>query len=309
MARPFAACVRAQLGLLPGSATMGWSRTRASPKLTTIVSMWWPNTWDPFLLRQDIARIFKLPAERVRFHAGFVGGGFGAKSYCKIEPIAVLLARKAKRPVRLALTMAESMITVCEHGARIRLRCGVSESGETLVREAFVDLDGGAYADASPSVAMRVGTRMGMPDRWRAHRTLVRVIRTTTVPAGSFRGFGSGHVTWASESQVDDVARRMGDDPCAFRMRNFASLGTSFAPSENPFDSDLQRGLRARRCGMYRLRQAWTVRPRHRDRGGHERGGRAAHRADAMRADFRAAGARRDRYGRHRNWSGARGPL
>src|SRR5258708_6910842 len=159
----------------------------------------WANNQDPFLLRQDIARIFKLQTEQVRFHAGFVAGGFGAKSYCTTEPIAVLLARNAQRPVRLVLAMAESMMTVCEHAAQIHLRCGVSESGETLVREAFVDLDGGAYADASPSVAMRLGTRMGSPYRWRALRTQVRVVRTTTVPAGSFRGFGSGHIAWASE--------------------------------------------------------------------------------------------------------------
>jgi CO/xanthine dehydrogenase Mo-binding subunit len=205
----------------------------------------WANNQDPFLLRQDIARIFKLQTEQVRFHAGFVGGGFGAKSYCKTEPIAVLLARKAQRPVRLVLAMAESMMTVCEHAAQIHLRCGVSESGETLVREAFVDLDGGAYADASPSVAMRLGTRMGSPYRWRALRTQVRVVRTTTVPAGSFRGFGSGHIAWASESQIDDIARRIQHDPCEFRMRNMAPLWTSFAPGENPFDSDLLAGLRA----------------------------------------------------------------
>ena len=204
----------------------------------------WSNNQDPFLLRQDIARIFRLPLERVRFHAGLVGGGFGAKSYCKIEPIAVLLARKAKRPVRLALAMSESMITVCEHAAEIRLRSGVSSSGETLVREAFVNLDGGAYADASPSVAMRVGRFTG-PYRWRAVQVNVRVVRTTTVPAGSFRGFGAGHVTWASESQIDDMARKLGQDPYAFRARNFIPLGGVGAPGETPMDSDLLSGLRA----------------------------------------------------------------
>lgn len=218
----------------------------------------WSNNQDPFLLRQDIARIFKLPLEQVRFHTGLVGGGFGAKSYCKIEPIAVLLARKAGRPVRLALAMAESMMTVCEHGARITLRCGVSAAGDTLVREAFVDLDGGAYADASPSVAMRIGTRMGTPYRWQALRTTVRVIRTTTIPAGSFRGFGSGHIAWASESQIDDIARKLGQDPCAFRMRNVTPLRASFAPGESPFDSDLQDGLRAvaERIGYGKPRRA-----------------------------------------------------
>jgi CO/xanthine dehydrogenase Mo-binding subunit len=205
----------------------------------------WSNNQDPFLLRQDIARIFGLSLDRVRFHAGLVGGGFGAKSYCKIEPIAVLLARKSNRPVRLALTMSESMMTVCEHAAKLRLRSGVGASGETLVRDAFIDLDGGAYADASPSVAMRIGARFGGPYRWRSIRVNVRVIRTTTIPAGSFRGFGAAHTTWASESQIDDIARKVGQDPVAFRMRNLTPLGSSCAPGENPFDSDLHLGLRA----------------------------------------------------------------
>ncbi len=205
----------------------------------------WSNNQDPFLLREDIARIFRLPLENVRFHTGLVGGGFGAKSYCKIEPIAVLLARKAKRPVKLVLSMSESMMTVCEHAAEIWLRSGVSTSGETLVREAVVNLEGGAYADASPSVAMRIGSRMSGPYRWRAVRTKVQVVRTTTVPAGSFRGFGAGHVTWASESQMDIVARKLGRDPYDLRLQNFTPLGSPSAPGETPLDCDLHSGLRA----------------------------------------------------------------
>lgn len=205
----------------------------------------WANNQDPFLLRQDIARIFRLPLENVRFHAGLVGGGFGAKSYCKIEPIAALLSRKAGRPVRLALTMAENMLTVCEHAAEIRLRSGLSAAGETIVREAFVNLDGGAYADASPSVAMRIGTRFAGPYRWRAMQATVKVVRTTSIPAGSFRGFGAAHVTWASESQIDMMARKLGHDPSTFRQRNLVSLGGVGVPGDSPMDSDLLSGLRA----------------------------------------------------------------
>ena len=205
----------------------------------------WSNNQDPFLLREDIARIFGLPLSRVRFHGGLIGGGFGAKSYCKIEPIAVLLARKTGRPVRLALTMAESMATVCEHAAEIRLRTGVSDAGETIAREATVLLDGGAYADASPSVAMRIGSRFAGPYLWRAVKATVRVVRTTTIPAGSFRGFGAGHVAWSSESQIDMIARRLGHDPYAMRLRNLAQFGSSNVPGETPVDSDLHAGLRA----------------------------------------------------------------
>jgi CO/xanthine dehydrogenase Mo-binding subunit len=216
----------------------------------------WSNNQDPFLLRGDIARIFKLPLDSVRFHGGLVGGGFGSKSYCKIEPIAVLLARKSGRPVRLALAMDESMMTVCEHAAEIVVRTGVSDRHETVARAAMVRLDGGAYADASPSVAARVGGRFGGPYRWQSVRTKVEVVRTNTVPAGSFRGFGAGHVAWASESQMDMISRRLDLDPIEFRLQNFVASGDSPVPGEAALDCDLHAGMKfvAQRIG-YRKRE------------------------------------------------------
>jgi CO/xanthine dehydrogenase Mo-binding subunit len=248
----------------------------------------WSNNQDPFLLREDIARIFGLNSENVRFHAGLVGGGFGSKSYCKIEPIAVLLARKTGRPVRLALTMAESMMTVCDHPAEITLRTGVSATGETIVRDAIVELDGGAYADASPSVAMRMGTRFNGPYKWKGVRARVRVIRTTSIPSGSFRGFGMGHVTWACESQIDMIAGRIGLPPEQLRSQNFLELGSSGAPGERVLDCDLAEGFNA-----VRNRVADKASGTNAKRGiGFAvacKGGGSSHRADA-RVDIHASG-------------------
>src|ERR1700683_542545 len=92
---------------------------------------------------------------------------------------------------------------------------------------------------------MRIGTRFAGPYAWRGGKATVKVVRTTTIPAGSFRGFGAGHVAWSSESQIDMIARRLGHDPCAMRLRNFAPFGSSNVPGETPVDSDLHAGLRA----------------------------------------------------------------
>jgi CO/xanthine dehydrogenase Mo-binding subunit len=218
----------------------------------------WSNNQDPFLLREDVARVFGLPLERVRFHAGLIGGGFGSKSYCKIEPLAALLARKAGRPVRLSHSMDENLSSLCEHGAKITMRTGLS-GGRTVLREAVVRLDGGAYADASPTVAARIGDRIGGPYRWEAVRCRVIVARTNTVPAGSFRGFGAVHVTWASESQIDMAAHRLGDDPYELRRRNLIPLGAAYAPGVTPLDSDLHAGLEAVAA---RIGYAGRTRPR-----------------------------------------------
>jgi CO/xanthine dehydrogenase Mo-binding subunit len=216
-----------------------------------VVAVWregtvelWANTQDPFLLRHDVARVFGLSLDRVVFHSGLIGGGFGSKSYCKTEPLAALLARKAGRPVRLALGMDENIAMLSEHAAEIVVRTGVRD-GKLVLRDAVIRLDGGAYADASPSVAARIADRFGGPYRWEAVGCAVTVVRTNTVPAGSFRGFGAVHVAWASESHIDMVARRLGDDPYEFRRRNFIPLGAPFAPGETCLDSDLAAGLDA----------------------------------------------------------------
>lgn len=240
----------------------------------------WANTQDPFLLRQDVARVFGLPLERVRFHAALIGGGFGSKSYCKIEPLAALLARKAERPVRLAHSMDENLTALCEHAAEITMRTGL-RGGRTILRDAIVRLDGGAYADASPSVATRIGDRIGGPYRWEAVRCRVLVARTNTVPAGSFRGFGAVHVTWASESQIDMAAHRLNEDPYALRRRNLMPLGTAYAPGATQLDSDLHAGLDA-----VAARIGYADRQRRRGRGlgfavGLKSAG-AAHRAEAV---------------------------
>jgi CO/xanthine dehydrogenase Mo-binding subunit len=203
----------------------------------------WSNNQDPFVLRGDVARIFGLPLHAVRFHTALVGGGFGGKSYCKMEPLVALMARKARAPVRLALTFDESMLTTTKHGCEITLTTGVDAQARLTARRALVRLDAGAYADASAMVAVKSAFRIGGPYRWRAIDSTAHAIRTTSVPGGSFRGFGGTQSSWASESQIDMIARRLGLCPVEFRKRNTLNTGEDFAPGDSAMDSDLNAGL------------------------------------------------------------------
>ena len=58
----------------------------------------WATCQHPFLVRAEIAALFGVPLGRVRIIVPYLGGGFGSKSYTKMEPITVALARKAGRP-------------------------------------------------------------------------------------------------------------------------------------------------------------------------------------------------------------------
>jgi CO/xanthine dehydrogenase Mo-binding subunit len=203
----------------------------------------WSCNQDPFVIRGDIARVFGMKLHDVCLYTPAVGGGFGGKSYCKMEPLVALMARAAGAPVRLGLTFDESMLTTTKHAAVLTLTSGVDAAGRLTARRADIVLDGGAYSDASVTVAIKAGFRIGGPYRWQAIDSRARIVRTTCVPGGSFRGFGGTQASWASERQVDMIARRIGLDPLAFRMRNFLAPMEPFAPGDSGMDSDLRAGM------------------------------------------------------------------
>jgi CO/xanthine dehydrogenase Mo-binding subunit len=203
----------------------------------------WSCNQDPFVLRNDIARIFGRPANTVRIHASYVGGGFGGKSFCKMEPLVVLLAVKAGRPVRLCLSLDEGLLTLTKHAGILVLKTGVMADGRLTARHSEIQLDGGAYSDASAMTVAKAGYRITGPYRWMAVATRAYAVRTNSVPAGSFRGFGGTQASFASESQIDMIARRLGIDPYEFRGRNLLSVGEPFQPGDSGMDSDLLAGL------------------------------------------------------------------
>jgi CO/xanthine dehydrogenase Mo-binding subunit len=203
----------------------------------------WSCNQDPFILRNDLSRMFGYPLHNVRIHTAMIGGGFGAKSYCKMEPLVVFLARQVQRPVRLCLTMDEAFHTLSKHAAILTLTSGVSEDGRLIARRSEIKLDGGAYSDASVSTTIKTGYRIPGPYRWDAISTVATAVRTNTVPGGSFRGFGGTQASFASESQIDMIARRLGLDPLEFRRKNMLPVGVPYAPGDSGLDSDFEAGL------------------------------------------------------------------
>ncbi len=199
----------------------------------------WATCQHPFLVRAEIAALFDVPLGRVRIVVPYLGGGFGSKSYTKMEPITAALARKAGRPVRIVNRVSESMVTTRRHGARIRMRTAATADGRLLAREAAIDFDTGAYADNGPRVTATGGDAAPGPYRWDAVRVDARCVYTNTPPSGSYRAFGASHVQWAGELQVDEVARRAGVDPLDIRRRNLLHPGEQVRPGGKPLDADL----------------------------------------------------------------------
>ncbi|MCC6224243.1 MAG: xanthine dehydrogenase family protein molybdopterin-binding subunit [Thermoleophilia bacterium] len=199
----------------------------------------WASCQHPFLVRAELADLFGLPLSRVRLIVPYLGGGFGSKSYTKMEPITVATARKAGRPVQIRNRVDEAMLTTRRHGLRCRMRTAATAEGRLLGRDVELSFDTGAYADNGPRVTATGGDAAPGPYRWAAYRVDAACVYTNTSPSGSYRAFGATHVQWIGESQVDEVARRCGLDPLELRRQNLCVPGEELRAGGKPLDADL----------------------------------------------------------------------
>jgi CO/xanthine dehydrogenase Mo-binding subunit len=187
------------------------------------------STQTPSFVRIEIARLLGWPENRVRVKTAFLGGGFGAKVYSKLEPLAVALALLARRPVKLALSMEEQFFTISRHASTFRIKSAVTADGHIAARHCEVFYNGGAYADIGPRVAQKSGFSAAGPYDIAAVAIDSREVYTNRPPAGALRGFGVPQLVWAYESHTDMMARALGIDPVEFRRRNLLRDGTAQA--------------------------------------------------------------------------------
>jgi len=179
----------------------------------------------PSFVRIEMARLLGWPENCVRVKTAYLGGGFGAKLYIKLEALASALALLTRRPVRVALGMDEQFFTITKHPSTFRIKSAVDKHGRITARECEVWWNGGAYADIGPRVTQKSGfTAAGPYDIDNVHIDSY-ALYTNRPPAGALRGFGIPQLVWAYESHTDLIARALKLDPLEFRRKNILREG------------------------------------------------------------------------------------
>ncbi|MBI4193615.1 MAG: xanthine dehydrogenase family protein molybdopterin-binding subunit [Betaproteobacteria bacterium] len=179
----------------------------------------------PSVVRMEIARLLAWPENRVRVRTAFLGGGFGAKTYIKVEALVTVCSLLTHLPVKISLTMEEQFYTITKHANTLRLKSGVTKDGRITSRLCEVWWNGGAYADIGPRLTQKSGfTAAGPYDIENVHIDSYAVY-TNLPPAAGLRGFGIPTLTWAYESHTDLIARALNIDPLEFRRRNLLREG------------------------------------------------------------------------------------
>jgi CO/xanthine dehydrogenase Mo-binding subunit/aerobic-type carbon monoxide dehydrogenase small subunit (CoxS/CutS family) len=203
----------------------------------------WASTQNPYSVRVELAKMYRVPLSRIRIIVPPLGGGFGGKTYAKLEPIVGALARIVGRPVRLALSAEEAFRTVRRCDASARVRLGFKRDGTLWAAECHADFDVGAYADIGPRIIQKGTYTATGPYRVPNIVLDAKAVYTNTTPGGAFRGFGVPQLAWALESLVDDAARDLGHDPVDLRRQNLLGQGEEFAPGDTPIDGKFEESL------------------------------------------------------------------
>jgi CO/xanthine dehydrogenase Mo-binding subunit len=198
--------------------------------------------------REQVAPCLNLPEEQVRIHLAGVGGAFGGREDLSIQIHAALLALHTSRPVKMVYNRQESFTGhVHRHPARIHAEHHATRDGRLVCVKMQILLDGGAYASSSTAVTANATSFACGP--YAVPNALIETtcVFTNNPPCGAMRGFGAVQTCFASEAQMDKLARALELDPIELRLRNALAPGDTL-PTGQRIDGSLPVAEVIRRC-------------------------------------------------------------
>ena len=162
-----------------------------------------------------------LGTDKVKCQNALVGGGFGGKEDMTVQHLAALIAYLTRRPVKVRLTRAESLlIHPKRHHFEMDFTMGCDEEGHIMGVKAKVVSDTGAFASLGGPVLERACTHAAGPYAYENFEIEGRAYYTNNPPAGAFRGFGVTQTCFATETLLNMMADEIGITPWEIRYRN-----------------------------------------------------------------------------------------
>jgi CO/xanthine dehydrogenase Mo-binding subunit len=194
----------------------------------------WTSTQGHFLVRDACAGILGMDAAKIKVIPSEIGGGFGGKIPVYLEPIAIVLSQKAHRPVKIVMSRDDVFkASGPTSGTRIRMKIGVKQDGTLVAASASLYYEAGAYR-GSPAGA----GAMCCLASYRVPNFFVEAydVVVNRPKVAAYRAPGSPSSTFATESVLDEIARRLGFDPIELRMKNAVAEGdhAPYGPKYGP---------------------------------------------------------------------------
>ena len=199
------------------------------------------STQIPHIVRRVVGQALGIPWGKVRVIKPYIGGGFGNKQDVLYEPLcAYLTTQVGGRPVKLDMTREETFAcNRVRHAIRVHLITYARSDGTFVARKCESYSNQGAYASHGHSIAAKGITAFSQIYKCDAYEADAWSIYTNRTSAGAMRAYGIPQITFAMESHVEDIARKLGIDSIEIRRKNMMEVGfkDEFSKNENYFDS------------------------------------------------------------------------
>jgi xanthine dehydrogenase molybdenum-binding subunit len=208
----------------------------------------WTCTQSSFGIRTATAAILAIPESTVKVIPTEIGGGFGAKITCYLEPVAAVLARKSGRPVKMVMDRKEVFEgTGPTSATHIRCKIGAKKDGKITASELYMAYEAGAYPGSPVG-----GGAMAAMGPYNIENQLVNgydiVCNKQKVQA--YRAPGQPQGCHAVEPVIDELAEKLGMDPMEFRLKNVAKEGDR-----------MPTGVPLARIGIQEMEEAMKAHP------------------------------------------------
>jgi len=208
----------------------------------------WSSSICPFIIREELARVYKIPVCDVRVHIPELGGCFGYKSDITVEQtIAFIASQVTGRPVKWIATRKEDFLsTLLGHGIRTQIKIGAKKNGQLVALKTRILHTTGVSADTGVHVLIAsTHNSTGTYEYPNCYLDGYSVY-TNTPPVGAFRGYGHQETQLAMERMMDILARKLEMDPFELREKNYLGPGkvTSLGETINKTNGNVKKCAR-----------------------------------------------------------------
>jgi isoquinoline 1-oxidoreductase beta subunit len=187
----------------------------------------WAGTQSQTTATEAPAKLLGIPKNKVKLHDMLMGGGFGRRGNRDVDFIidAVLMSKEAGRPVKVMWTREDDIANgrfrpISAHA----VKAGFDQSGKLTAWQHRIAVDRvGAYMDpvryqmagGKDFIAMLGADLKGYDV---PHQLVEQLYRDTGVRTNPLRGISFLANRFATESFIDEIARKRGVDPLAYHL-------------------------------------------------------------------------------------------
>ncbi|HWQ41720.1 MAG TPA: xanthine dehydrogenase subunit XdhA [Desulfosporosinus sp.] len=199
------------------------------------------STQIPHIVRRVVGQALGISWGKVRVVKPYIGGGFGNKQDALYEPLCAYLSTQVGgRLVKIDVAREETFTNNrVRHAIRSHIVTWIRPDGTLIARKLEAFSNQGAYASHGHGIAAKgIGAFPQLYPCPNVEADAYTVFTNRTV-AGAMRGYGIPQAMFPVESQIDDIARKIGEHPLDYRLKHLMPVGyvDGFSKNENYFDS------------------------------------------------------------------------